>query len=118
MADYTYLLAILLPAIVYFGARAIIWFDLLFRIYLAEQNRSSNTHRLSQKPDAEKKQADAPAAVACLVGYREEANLFEAALTSYLNAGRKYLVVGIDGNSREDDEMVHIFQKVRPRPGL
>ncbi|PVH75778.1 glycosyltransferase family 2 protein, partial [Cadophora sp. DSE1049] len=51
--------------------------------------------------------------IACLVGYREEAKLFQGALESYNDASTKYLVVGVDGNSAEDEEMVKIFQKVR-----
>ncbi|KAJ5038744.1 uncharacterized protein L3040_006424 [Drepanopeziza brunnea f. sp. 'multigermtubi'] len=102
----------MLPATLYLTSRALLWFDLTYRIYLSERNRSKNRRRVAKKLNAEGQEVPVPKAVACVVGYREEAELFKAALTSYLTSGCNYLVVGIDGDTKDDKEMVQVFEKV------
>lgn len=101
-----------LSLVLYLSCRIVIWLDLLYRIFLAERNRTANSNRLSTEPSLNHSEKTTPSSIACLVGYREEERLFRDALISYNDAGTKTLVVGIDGNSAEDEEMVKIFQKV------
>ncbi|KAL9026475.1 MAG: hypothetical protein Q9180_007479, partial [Flavoplaca navasiana] len=49
--------------------------------------------------------------MACLVGYRELPDLFRKCLSSYIDAGCRCLVVGIDGNDDQDEQMLQIFQE-------
>ena len=97
----------------YLSSRIVIWLDLLYRIFLAERNQTANSNGLSTEPSLNHGEKATPSSIACLVGYREEERLFQDALISYNDAGTKTLVVGIDGNSVEDEEMVKIFQSVR-----
>ncbi|MAD83303.1 MAG: hypothetical protein CL912_25780 [Deltaproteobacteria bacterium] len=102
-----------LVSVLYISNRIVIWLDLLYRIILAERNRIANSKKLSTEPRLNYSEKATPSSIACLVGYREEERLFQDALISYNSAGTKTLVVGIDGNSAEDEEMVKIFQRVR-----
>ncbi|OCL13621.1 glycosyltransferase family 2 protein [Glonium stellatum] len=107
--------------------------DILFTIFLAETNRlniekrrqqlrTSLTKSLSYKPElsASKifpidKDISDPGCVAAVVGYREDPQLFERALQSYIGArGCKFMLVGIDGDEAEDQEMINVFKQVYP----
>ena len=91
------------------------WLYLMVRIYLAEQNRSHNAKRL---PIFESTQQDDPGKqslhsnIACVVGHREDPDLFERCLRSYVDIGYGCLVVGIDGNDHQDKRMLQVFEKV------
>lgn len=53
-------------------------------------------------------------AVAAVVGWREDPDLWTQCLESYKTArGCKFLLVGIDGLEEDDQEMVDIFEQVR-----
>ncbi|KAH7400433.1 hypothetical protein BKA64DRAFT_642579 [Cadophora sp. MPI-SDFR-AT-0126] len=95
-----------LSFVLYLSTRVVIWTDLFIRIFLAEKNQSDNSHKLSSPHRFDTNENAGPSSIACLVGYREDERLFEDALISYNEAGTKYLVVGVDGNSAEDEEMV------------
>ncbi|KAG4431960.1 hypothetical protein IFR05_012556 [Cadophora sp. M221] len=111
MATYQYSMLTISSFFIYLSARVGIWIDLLLRIYLAERNQSENSRRLTIEPTTGSIDAKVPSTIACLVGYREDEKLFEEALRSYNEAKTKYLVVGIDDDSAEDEQMVKIFQK-------
>ena len=112
MAAYRDSILVIPSLLVYLSARILIWFDLLLRIYLAERNQTANSRRLSTVSTTGSIDAKVPSTIACLVGYREDEKLFEEALRSYKEAKTKYLVVGIDGNSAEDEQMVKVFRNV------
>lgn len=105
--------------------------DLLISICLAEFCRFTNEGRRialnksktqpREKDDVEKHAAlgynhpGAPTceAMASIVGWREDPDLWERCLESYKTAtGCKFVLVGIDGNDVDDKEMVDIFRKV------
>ena len=85
-------------------------------------NRRKSIRRLRllhdnlKSADEEKGFGDTEPAVRCLasvVGYREEPTLFRKCLESYRNtAGLEVLLLGIDGNGRDDMEMVRVVQEV------
>lgn len=53
-------------------------------------------------------------AVAAVVGWREDPDLWRRCLESYRAASCcKFVLVGIDGDDADDEEMVEIFKKVR-----
>jgi hyaluronan synthase len=53
------------------------------------------------------------ATMAQVVGWKEEPELFSRALESYREAeGLRFLLVGVDGDSAEDMEMLDVFHKV------
>lgn len=53
-------------------------------------------------------------AMASIVGWREDPDLWERCLESYKAAtGCRFVLCGIDGHDTDDKEMVDIFQKVR-----
>ena len=57
---------------------------------------------------------ESTAALAAVVGYREEPGLFARALNSYKTCpSLRFLVVGVDGDDAEDMEMVEVFREVR-----
>ena len=96
--------------------------ECIWQISLAEVNRRKSIRRLRllhdnlKSADEEKGFGDTEPAVRCLasvVGYREEPTLFRKCLESYRNtAGLEVLLLGIDGNGRDDMEMVRVVQEV------
>lgn len=110
--------------------------DLLISICLAELCRFTNEGRriawreIEAAPTREKEDVEkggllpggggggggAPAvaeAMASIVGWREDPDLWERCLESYKDAtGCRFVLVGIDGHDADDQEMVNIFKKV------
>ena len=92
-----------------------IWAYFAIRVYLAERNCFDNTRRLLKRQDTHLHQQtdqSRPNSMACLVGFRELPDLFKKCLSSYIDAGCRCLVVGIDGNDDQDKQMLQIFQEV------
>lgn len=108
--------------------------DLIMTIMLTELNRLINERRrqklsslqnCSESPIQEKEdwlqwelnvERGAPRldCVAAVVGWREDPSLFHRALSSYSSAsGCVFLLVGVDGDSPEDEDMVNVFNEVR-----
>lgn len=103
--------SILLPLVLYiYGLFK--WVDLLFRIFLAEFNRSRNKRRVEDFQSSNNGNESKLRVMGQIVGYREDPQLFENSLVSLVNTGCGCLVVGIDGNEKEDLKMVNVFQKV------
>lgn len=113
--------------------------DLVVTIGLAELNRYVNEGRrrafyanesrpvLKEKVydekqmilDVELLQPPAPRLdiMAAVVGWREDPSLFTRALESYKNAkGCAFVLVGIDGDEKDDEDMVDVFHHVSARP--
>lgn len=107
--------------------------DILLTIFFAELNRWNNDKRQSQlatlkKEHAQRYMAKTPAVAApedapipaldCIVtvvGYREDPELYKAALKSYLTASNcRFILACIDGDAEEDQEMAKVFQTVSP----
>lgn len=112
--------------------------DILIIIFLAELNRfsSENERRhavkhkgsvadsiehvmeeglsgTSKKDRSLERGTDRPECMAAVIGYREDTQIFTQALESYRHAtGCRFLLVGIDGDDREDEYMIEIFRKV------
>jgi hyaluronan synthase len=94
--------------------------DGLIGAFLAEFVRYQNEGRklraeaVRERRDMEKGGAEScPATMAQVVGWKEEPELFSRALESYQEAeGLRFLLLGVDGDSAEDMEMVDVFQKV------
>lgn len=93
----------------------------VWQIGLAEVNRRKNVERirrLEQKHAADEEKggslkASAVRHIASVVGYREEPVLFKKCLESYLGSpGLEIMLVGVDGDSGEDMEMVRVAESV------
>lgn len=108
--------------------------DLLTAIILAELNRFINERRrqelyeLEDRDESPIREKENPLkweldvekvaprldSMAAVVGWREDTDLFHRALSSYSVAqGCVFLLVGIDGDSPEDQDMVNVFNEVR-----
>lgn len=106
--------------------------DLLIGICLAELCRFANEGRriawreIEAQPRREKEDVEkgtgaggsggalVAEAMASIVGWREDPDLWEKCLESYKDAvGCRFVLVGIDGHDADDKEMVDVFQKVR-----
>lgn len=107
-------IAVALPLLI-FDHHTFAWLDLIVRVCLAECNRRWNRRRIRRQSGSQTSTRQLDEMVACLVGYREEPRLFEEALRAVKDAKCKCLVVGIDGNGREDLLMLESFQKVSVR---
>jgi len=92
-------------------AHALIFMDLILRIFLAERNAADNLRRLSSWK-ARPGESPNTQVIVSIVGYREDPLLFKNCLERYLKSGSKYLVVGVDGNQPEDENMVRVFRNV------
>lgn len=93
------------PALIYFGYFK--YLDLAYRICLAEFNRYWNRQRY-----AEQQSLKAPRTMACLVGYREEAEVYRQGLASLEQCNTGCVVAAIDGNEAEDMKMADTFRDV------
>lgn len=112
--------------------------DLLISILFAEYCRFSNEGRRIALNKREEKARDSrldegdneaqiglgpvPAArprydaIAMIVGWREDPDLWRRCLESYKAAsGWAFMVVGIDGDGTDDEEMIDVFRKVCER---
>jgi hypothetical protein len=103
---------ILCCIIIYIYWNVLVWsmlpflLDMLFNILLAEYNiyanrqrrRAAGAHQISLSLSHENADKKSGAAIAAIVGYREDPNLFSRALQSYVNADRcRFILVCIDG---------------------
>ncbi|KAF2094305.1 hypothetical protein NA57DRAFT_60935 [Rhizodiscina lignyota] len=69
---------------------------------LLENESSTDAHNAAEK------------AMACVVGWREDPIQYEKALSSYVEAGVRCVVVGVDGGEKADMAMVGVFRNVFP----
>ena len=98
--------------------------DIVFTIFLAEYCRWANERRrqkvsgsadygaicISDEKDPTRHWLDS---IATVVGFREDPALFTRALESYRQAQHcKLLLVCVDGDAKEDQEMVNVFKRV------
>lgn len=89
--------------------------DLMIRVVVFRFNRLLNQERRSTARQRLKGAANN--FVSCIIGHREDYQTFMDCLASYQNIqGCRYLIVGVDGDQKQDQEMVDVFSKVRTRP--
>lgn len=101
--------------------------DILLSIFLAEYCRWRNNDRRRKVfgqvklSNSNSKAGSRPCAqskhrldtIVSVVGFREEATLFTKALQSYHEAENcRFLLACIDGDAKEDQDMVNVFEKV------
>ncbi|EKG22605.1 Fungal chitin synthase [Macrophomina phaseolina MS6] len=93
--------------------------EAIFSCALSEWNRQKGLRRLKavQKEDSQidpEKGGSRAKFMASVVGYREEAGLFQRCLESYKPSGVDTFLIGIDGNGPQDMEMVRVVERVYP----
>lgn len=99
------------PSLIYFGWFK--YFDLAYRICLADFNRYWNRQRY-----AEQKDKDAPKTMACVVGYREDLEVYRESLLSLQHCKTGCVVAAIDGDDEDDFKMVDTFRSVFNGPSV
>lgn len=100
--------------------------DELTSMFLAKSNRYNNDSRKERafKASGIRKDEEVSlghtatqentAALAAVVGYREEPGLFAGALNGYKSCpSLGFLLVGVDGDDAEDMEMIQVFKEMR-----